>query len=702
MGRRTDIAEFIQEIKERAAETGVMIALYPDGDSASRIRNQFPLGEESKDLHVTLAYLGTLNQLPSDMMEKIIEIVRVMSTRTDPFKARLNGMGHFDRTPEGAIPIYLNVDSYHIEDIRNAIVPPLVRLGILDRTHGYTPHMTVMYVDPEDQNAVVPPSPEGIVAFNAISLVAGDWRSDYPFVDAEGVESGEVEDPNQSIVDLQEDEAMEAELETEGEITTEAEVTAAEVTDTEAEEADEELADLAGRTFFQKIVGRFKKLFEKSVHRDMLFSTVYERLCQIVYDVFGDQGWLSDILLDDNGKPFGLVMAQGRLYKLPIYVSLDQVMIGDISEVRLSYTPTQRYNIKRTITGTYEGFAIMGTAAVNKDLEIDSRALFDCFVERFTQTDEYINIYHLGEDASKIGRVAYIFRENNLFVGYLIFDDTPIGRIVGETLAADSEGIWGSSIEYYPDNVEGDEILNLDIGIEIPVYNRGTFKGVSIVKSDHGSAWFTGHMTREVMKRMNATVAKSVLELFRGNEAALEELGQWLESTNERLAPAITRGLEEVIAEDPAPAVTDGNVPEVETAVANQELNQKIAELQGELTRLEGLLQPAPLTASPELIEQLRVQLGLPDLTARIGDMETKVVDGITAQSALLSGLTVRLDRLQGAQDDVSELTPATQRGNGSDWRPSRNESTDEVDITQGAAILARATGELFEQMRKA
>ena len=154
---------------------GVMVALYPDGETAGSLAAKGGLPPE--ELHVTLAYLGDVDGAEFTK-DDVVSAVRSAVAGASPFGGQIGGLGMFPPSDDGT-PIWAPVDLPALPALREGIVRALddgPTAGAVARDHGYTPHMTLGYdletVDP------VPPAP---VQFDRATVVWGKERVDVPF-----------------------------------------------------------------------------------------------------------------------------------------------------------------------------------------------------------------------------------------------------------------------------------------------------------------------------------------------------------------------------------------------------------------------------------------------------------------------------------------------------------------------------------------
>jgi 2'-5' RNA ligase len=159
------------------AATGIMVALYPDPNLADALA--LDGGEAANGLHVTLAYLGQLDE-QTEGPDSLIERVTDWASRIDPLVGQISGVGRFNAGPGSEQPVvYASVDIPALPEAREMLV------GAIDggpyfvnKLHGYTPHMSLAYGN-VDLNSLDIPTIE--TAFPHVSIVWGETRHDVPF-----------------------------------------------------------------------------------------------------------------------------------------------------------------------------------------------------------------------------------------------------------------------------------------------------------------------------------------------------------------------------------------------------------------------------------------------------------------------------------------------------------------------------------------
>jgi HK97 family phage prohead protease len=129
--------------------TGVMVALYPTPEAAKKIMVRG--GEDPDELHVTLAYLGSVTDPVSDGLtlegatSQIVAACQIAAAQQGPLSGTVGGVGKFPDTGSG-VPVIGLVDVVGLGALRESVVEALTDAGLPVKTdHGFTPHMTLGY-----------------------------------------------------------------------------------------------------------------------------------------------------------------------------------------------------------------------------------------------------------------------------------------------------------------------------------------------------------------------------------------------------------------------------------------------------------------------------------------------------------------------------------------------------------------------------
>jgi 2'-5' RNA ligase len=163
--------------------TGVMVALHPSPGDAQQIA--LPDGLYPDDLHCTVLYLGKVGSDVAGTQKELVNIGKKVASQFAPITAKLNGITRFsgeDSDEGGQDPLVVNVDAPEVERLRQVVTQAF----LTDRkyepvsSHGYSPHMTLAYLDPTDDQPINRWQPRQ-VTFSHLSVVHGSNRVDIPF-----------------------------------------------------------------------------------------------------------------------------------------------------------------------------------------------------------------------------------------------------------------------------------------------------------------------------------------------------------------------------------------------------------------------------------------------------------------------------------------------------------------------------------------
>ncbi len=152
-----------------------MVALYPHPDAAEGYA--FTGGIAAEKLHVTMAYLGLAEDVDKDAVLKALKSL----PQREPFTARVSGHARFTGGEEDVLVAL--VDAPQIEQLRIDLLEALGKQGItIPSDHGFTPHMSLAYMDPQALTPINRMEPGG-VAFGAVWLKHGKGKTAFLFGD---------------------------------------------------------------------------------------------------------------------------------------------------------------------------------------------------------------------------------------------------------------------------------------------------------------------------------------------------------------------------------------------------------------------------------------------------------------------------------------------------------------------------------------
>lgn len=141
----------IRRLLEAYSGDGVMVAFWIPEKLAKKIAVKG--GEDPKELHLTVCYLGKASELGKPGLKVVKRICKQVARNFEPLEARLGGLGRFaaSETSDAKDVLYASIDSPRLEAVRQTLLRGFSRAKIEWPTnHGYTPHVTLAYIDPKD------------------------------------------------------------------------------------------------------------------------------------------------------------------------------------------------------------------------------------------------------------------------------------------------------------------------------------------------------------------------------------------------------------------------------------------------------------------------------------------------------------------------------------------------------------------------
>lgn len=328
-------------------------------------------------------------------------------------------------------------------------------------------------------------------------------------------------------------------------------------------------------SFFQMVIREAKKLLpqERAVRVWDIMSFVQTQLeLQGTMNEYGDvipNGYVMDVYIDDAGT-FAIVTRDGKLFKIPVFVDdQSQMTLGEAAEVYMEFSPVTRQldsdgklkpsvRVQRQADGAVRWYAMPAcTAFLNRSGEIDSRKLFDSFVEYAERQNDFpeLDFYHLGERLV-LGKADMLFRDGVNFCATGLFDESDIARAAAQSIE-DKGGYWGLSIAYLP--TKDPEKIRSTEGVEIPVFNDGICRFISLLPEDTAASILTSISTEKEVNRMNDAQRKALQELTGGDNDLFKTIeGQLKENNRVATQPGVvvrqTAPAPIAQAQTPAPA----------------------------------------------------------------------------------------------------------------------------------------------------
>jgi 2'-5' RNA ligase len=155
--------------------TGVMIGYFlPDSIKESS-------GSSEPDPHITMGYIGKTDTVSNESLAALKVVLARLATKHHPLSGRLDGIARFAATPssdnQDVLVRLANIPM--LEELRQCIVECADMVGApVKRNHGYVPHMTLQYVDPNSEHDMKPDPMD--VTIDRITLAVNGEHFDYP------------------------------------------------------------------------------------------------------------------------------------------------------------------------------------------------------------------------------------------------------------------------------------------------------------------------------------------------------------------------------------------------------------------------------------------------------------------------------------------------------------------------------------------
>lgn len=162
-------------------DPSVMISLTIPNEVARTLT--IPGGEKENDLHITVCYLGRLSEIGQDAVDDALQVAELLADNSRPISGLVGGFGRFSASDssDGKDVIYANVDLPRLPDFRGELIHVLNLAKIpYKNNHGYTPHVTLKYID-SDRNTPVKRIPNSPVTFHFLRVTVGEEIHDFPF-----------------------------------------------------------------------------------------------------------------------------------------------------------------------------------------------------------------------------------------------------------------------------------------------------------------------------------------------------------------------------------------------------------------------------------------------------------------------------------------------------------------------------------------
>lgn len=161
--------------------TGFIVALWLSPEIAEKLA--LASGEAAEQLHITLAYCGDASELGELGQARAITAIDELVRYRDRLEGKIAGYGRFiaSESSDGQDVFYVTPDVPQLVELRQAIVNCLLDRGVpVSTAHGFSPHITLAYLDSGSANPVeeVEATP---LTFDGVTIMSGTRRIDIPF-----------------------------------------------------------------------------------------------------------------------------------------------------------------------------------------------------------------------------------------------------------------------------------------------------------------------------------------------------------------------------------------------------------------------------------------------------------------------------------------------------------------------------------------
>lgn len=380
--------------------------------------------------------------------------------------------------------------------------------------------------------------------------------------------------------------------------------------------------------------------------RAVSLGQVWTQLDSAVWEMDALEGgypWLMDLYFEEE-QIVALLSAGGKLYRAPVMIDGTTATLGTLQEVQIEFAPIRSGQVRviRQADGRYRWFAVAETAVLNRVGEIDSRDMFDGWVEQVEAgARPRLRFFH--DDRLDFGEVDHLARENAVLIASGTFDEESPLTAAFIDACEKGRGVWGTSVGFVP--TAEPELWQVAEGVTVPVYHASTLREISLLPEASAASWFTA-ISAEVT-RMRKEELDALKTLF-GDEARALEFAEEVDEKNRTIAEQglITRG--EGAAEPEEPETTEPDAePEPETdaepaAPRDYELPEEVLDAVAE--RVRAALDP--------LMAQVRA-----DLEARCSELAARI-DGLPQPPDLapvqetLNEVGRRLEALERDEDE--------------------------------------------------
>ena len=427
--------------------------------------------------------------------------------------------------------------------------------------------------------------------------------------------------------------------------------------------------------------------------------------------------WPASLYVDpDTKRPYAILTTYGRLHRAPLSLRQNQIVMGQPEQIDVypqfltnyeenldTKERTQpfwdlKYMNRGPFAGHYAGFVEANRAILNKDGELDTRGLYQDMVERAANRDNagYINFYHVGGAATRLGSVHRIMQDRHLLWAFAVFDADKFGMAAARTLANDVNGVWRSSMEYDPLAWERLEVAR---GIKLPMMTKGDFYGLTICKTEHAACWFTNgngiYTEKKRMKHGDALweIAAELLgsDKLVDSEKLADEFAERSNAGNGEVNGAVSRTVAGVDEDDDTGDHSGSEEPSTLRMAYDSEADEFIVD--DNLARSFGELAVEVMVEDGLVFDQAREDAVVERVTEQVIGQVTERISSIVA--AQLKPVIKKVDRT--VEDDLEELRETMPKQPGTRRKRMRPSQDRKNGKNGDAAAKAAKRNEMWE-----
>lgn len=171
-------------VNQDLVNDGVMVAFFPAAADATALAmgdSETPAGSITitpEELHLTLAYLGTLDEVRMKEGE-LLEAVAGFARGAPIMRGDVNGLARFANDEGGDLQALVALfDGPYLPEWRQELMWWVEMNGQRAPNHGFIPHLTLAYVPAVEATPMKPPAKRPLV-FDRVSVVWGNRRTDF-------------------------------------------------------------------------------------------------------------------------------------------------------------------------------------------------------------------------------------------------------------------------------------------------------------------------------------------------------------------------------------------------------------------------------------------------------------------------------------------------------------------------------------------